>query len=224
MSPNTCLHQIAWLPAPMRLRLLQAFHLGPDGDTAPQEFAAVANVHEASASVPNAASVMTRDRGGAAPAVAHLAVIPPHASRTLHLVAVLSDGCRVYFEAQPSRRALRARAVMPNDGLAGTAAGLRGGGNVRAVRAALYSSNTLLVVESGTLDGNLSELIATLPNPYRAPLLAARHALNAGVASIAFRSPGERAAHACVALWDHSGQVLRPHAASACVYAVGVSC
>lgn len=149
--------------------MVQAFHLGPDGDTAPQEFALVQNVHEASASVPNAASVMTRERGRAPPAVVHLAVIPPHASRSLHVVAVLADGCRVFFEAMPARRALRARAVMPNDGLAGTAAGLRGGGNVRAVRAAVFASNTLLVVESGTLDSNLSELIATLPNPYCAP-------------------------------------------------------
>lgn len=150
--------------------VLQAFHLGKDGTMAPQEFASVANMHEASASVPNAASVMTRDRSGTPPAVAHIAAIPAHSSRTLALVAVLADGCRVFFEAQPGRRTLRARAVMPNDGLAGTTAGLRGGGNVRAVRAALFAANTLLVVESGTLEGNLSELIATLPNPYCAPL------------------------------------------------------
>lgn len=128
----------------------------------------MSNVHEACSSIPNAASALPRDRAGGPPAIVHLAVIPPHASRSLHLVAVLADGCRVFFEGMPGRRALRARSAMSNDGLAGTAAGLRGGGNVRAVRAALFASNTLLVVESGTLDGNLSELIATLPNPYGA--------------------------------------------------------
>lgn len=128
-------------------------------------------MHEACSSIPNAASALPRDRAGGPPAIVHIAVIPPHASRIIHFVAVLADGCRVYFEAVRSRRMLRARSAMSNDGLAGTAAGLRGGGNVRAVRAALFASNTLLVVESGTLDGNLSELIATLPNPYRTPHL-----------------------------------------------------
>lgn len=67
------------------------------------------------------------------------------------------------------RRTLRARAVMSNDGLAGAAAGLRGGGSVRSVRVALVSSNSLLVAESATPDNNLSELISTLPNPFSAP-------------------------------------------------------
>ena len=57
---------------------------------------------------------------------------------------------------------------MSNDGLAGAAAGLRGGGSVRSVRVALVSSNSLLVAESATPDNNLSELIATLPNPFSA--------------------------------------------------------
>lgn len=59
---------------------------------------------------------------------------------------------------------------MSNDGLAGAAAGLRGGGSVRSVRIALVHSNSLLVAESATPDNNLSELIATLPNPFSAPL------------------------------------------------------
>jgi hypothetical protein len=58
---------------------------------------------------------------------------------------------------------------MSNDGLAGAAAGLRGGGSVRSVRVALFSANSLLVAESATPDNNLSELIATLPNPFSAP-------------------------------------------------------
>ena len=66
------------------------------------------------------------------------------------------------------RRMLKARAVMSNDGLAGAAAGLRGGGSVRSVRVALVSSNSLLVAESATPDNNLSELITTLPNPFSA--------------------------------------------------------
>ena len=63
-----------------------------------------------------------------------------------------------------------AKAVMSNDGLAGAAAGLRGGGSVRSVRVALVSSNSLLVAESATCDNNLSELITTLPNPFSAHL------------------------------------------------------
>lgn len=82
---------------------MQAYHLGPDGTMAPQEFACVPDVHAAGAAAPNAASALPREKSSSPPAIVHIAPIPPWTSSHFHFVVVTADGRRIFFEANPVR-------------------------------------------------------------------------------------------------------------------------
>ncbi|KAK9806121.1 hypothetical protein WJX72_002210 [[Myrmecia] bisecta] len=158
---------------------IQVFDMGAEGKDAPRKVAEVTDLPSAAMRAARGRDIFggrsTGDKKGAA--IAHIAVIPPTESQRLHLLAVTSDGRRVYFSTyQPSYyggtpanqrpQALIpqiARQAMPHPSTAGVGRTAAGGSPAKGleVSVAHYCNGVLLLAEMAGNEGRTRMLMAS---------------------------------------------------------------